>query len=179
MRITITGPRSVGKTTTAVLLAEQLKLRYTSWDDLMDELLQPYGGLSKLLKDKRKDIINKHIIPCCEQALKKDGVILDLAGGSLYAQEGVGEKVRKRLKKKSTVIGLLPSINDQTSIEHLYKRERERKHFNHLNDQELKNKVRRNYLDVKAALKKTTDNIIYTAVLTPGQVVAKCRAAIR
>ena len=50
MKITITGPRSVGKTTVSKMLAAQLDFLYFSSDDLMDRALQPFGGLGLFKK---------------------------------------------------------------------------------------------------------------------------------
>jgi shikimate kinase len=177
MNITITGPRSVGKTTTAILLAEKIRMNYISGDELMDKILEPYGGLSKVLRDKRTDIIDKYAYYRCEQALKNDNTIFDLAGGALKTKDG--EKIKTLLTKKSLVIGLLPSLNDIVSLDILYKRERERIHFKEMSDADLKEKVRRNYQEIKAHLKEITKNIIYTGAMNPSKIVDLCADSIK
>ena len=64
MKITITGPRSVGKTTVSKLLAKNLKLRYYSSDEIGEKALKKEGGLDRAIKSGtiekfiRKDAYN-------------------------------------------------------------------------------------------------------------------------
>lgn len=180
MRITITGPRSVGKTTTAILLAERLGYRYVSSDELMDDMLKPYGGLAKVLHDKRMDILAIYTLTVCRHALDDDNVVFDLAGGALTQQEkDAGKQVKHYIRTHATVIGLLPSMDDDIALKQLFERERERPHFKRLSDDALKEKVARNYKDVKWAIKEVTDRIVYTALLTADKVVGRCELLIK
>jgi adenylate kinase family enzyme len=58
--ITITGPRSVGKSTISKLLSKKLKLKYISSDELGEKLSKNFGGLDKAIKSgKIKELIRK------------------------------------------------------------------------------------------------------------------------
>ena len=178
-RIVITGPRSVGKSTTAIMLADRLGYDYVGSDDLLDEILRPYGGLAKVLDDRRQDIVNDHVMEACERALERDRIVFDLAGGALLVKEGtLGDRVRRTVMRKALVIGLLPSLNDLVSIDFLYARERERPHFSSVPEAELKEKVRRDYLALKAVLKGTARHIVYTGALPPAKVVERCASLV-
>ena len=48
-KITLTGPRSVGKTTISKLLAKRLNLKYISSDELGEKITKKHGGLKKQL----------------------------------------------------------------------------------------------------------------------------------
>lgn len=50
MKITITGPRSVGKSTIGRLVARKLKMKYISSDEIGDKALKKEGGLDKAIK---------------------------------------------------------------------------------------------------------------------------------
>ncbi|MBD3209048.1 hypothetical protein GF367_01355 [Candidatus Woesearchaeota archaeon] len=180
MRITITGPRSVGKTTTAILLAEQLGYDYVSGDEVMDKELKPFGGLEKCMKDERDDIINNRILPCARKALQQEKTIFDQAGGALTVEENnIGEEFQQLLRTKTFVIGLLPSMNDEQAIGFLFQRERHRPHFHHVSDEELKAIVQKHYRKVKQAIHEVTKHIIYTARLNPQEVIDCCKDIIK
>ena len=178
MRITIIGPRSVGKTTTAKLLSNELGYFHEESDEVIDKLLLAFGGLSLVLKEKRKDLIND----ACEKrfavALQVDNMIFDLSGGSLLIEENdIGKRTQAFIREKSVVIGLLPCVEDNDAIEFLYERERKRDHFEHLSNKELKEKVVRNYKKVKVALKQTAHIIIYVKDKTSEMLVGEIKKA--
>jgi len=50
MKITITGPRSVGKTTISKLLADKIKISYYSSDEISEKEFARYGGLDAVIK---------------------------------------------------------------------------------------------------------------------------------
>ena len=47
MRITITGPRSIGKTTVSKIVSEKLGFKRFSSDEIGEEAMKEKGGLSK------------------------------------------------------------------------------------------------------------------------------------
>src|SRR3990167_6308605 len=84
MRVTITGPRSVGKTTVSKLVAKKLNLKYISSDEIVEEAFKEYGGLDKAIKSgKAEELIKKGfynlIIDVYEHG---DNFVFDLSGGA-------------------------------------------------------------------------------------------------
>ena len=82
MRITIVGPRSVGKSTISKLLANKLKYSHIEADKLMDKEMRKYGGLDKSIKNRKTDLIIKKSTKIVKGALEKDNCVFDLAGGA-------------------------------------------------------------------------------------------------
>lgn len=168
-KIIIVGPRSVGKSTVATLLAKKLHMTYLSSDDIMQERLKEHGGLDSVIKSKNTALIYKEGVKVIEEVLDKDNFIFDLAGGSITSEE-VGAKVRK-LISKGFVIGLIPDVDDTKSIEFLFNRERQRSHFKEKTDQELRDKVKKNYLEIVPYLRKIADILVVTNDKTPEKIV--------
>ena len=50
MIITITGPRSVGKSTISKIVAKKLNMRYVSSDKIGEKAIKKEGGLDKAIK---------------------------------------------------------------------------------------------------------------------------------
>ena len=128
MIITITGPRSVGKSSVSRIVAEILKLNYVSSDEIGEDALKKEGGLDKAIKS---GIIGKFIqggaYNLIREMYEKDNFIFDISGGSISSGKypEASEKVREIAKKNSIIIGLLPSENAGESIKFLFEREKE------------------------------------------------------
>ncbi|MBT3407374.1 hypothetical protein HN415_01690 [Candidatus Woesearchaeota archaeon] len=174
MRITITGPRSVGKSTISKLLAKKLKLKYISSDEIGEKHTQKYGGLSEAIKSgKIKGMIKKDGYSLIKEVYKKDNFVFDLAGGVVSSQKSkeASEKIRKVAIKNSIIIGLLPSKNEKESIQFLFERERERKHFKSIDKIELFEKVEKDYKKYPLLFNKICKEIIYVKDKTPIEIV--------
>ncbi len=133
MNITITGPRSVGKSTISKLVAKKLKKKYISSDEIGNKAMKSLGGLDGATKsgEIRKIIENKGYTLITDVYKKQKNFVFDLSGGS-FTYKRVPEasfEVRKAAKKNSIVIGLLPSKSLVFSAIFLYKREIKREHF--------------------------------------------------
>jgi adenylate kinase family enzyme len=81
MKITIVGPRSVGKTTIAKMLARKLRLPYISSDEMGEKAMRKYGGLDAAIKSGIiKKFIKKSGYSIIRRAYKKDEFVFDLSG---------------------------------------------------------------------------------------------------
>ena len=173
MRITITGPRSSGKTTISKLLAKELKLDYISSDEIGERALKKQGGLDKAIKS---GVIEKFIKNSAYNLIKvvykKDNFIFDLSGGSISSRKHAkaSEEVRKIAKKNSIVIGLIPSKNINESISFLFKKEEKRGHFKNINSIELLEKVRKDFKKYPNVFKKFCNHIIYIKEKSPKKI---------
>src|SRR3989338_148594 len=104
MIITITGPRSVGKSSVSRIVAEILKLNYVSSDEIGEDALKKEGGLDKAIKS---GIIGKFIqggaYNLIREMYEKDNFIFDISGGSISSGKypEASEKVREIAKKNS------------------------------------------------------------------------------
>jgi len=175
MIITITGPRSVGKSTVSKILAKKLKLKYTSSDEIGEKAMKEFGGLDKAIKS---GIINKFIKKDAYSLIKKeyelDNFVFDLSGGSISSTkfEEASNQVKKIAKEKSKfIIGLLPTEDIENSIEFLFERESKRVHFREMDKVELMKKVDQNYKKFPGSLKELCDKIIYVKNKTPEEII--------
>lgn len=174
MKITITGPRSVGKTTISKIVAKKLKLRRYSSDEIGEEHLKKHGGLDKAIKSRIADeFIKNSAYNLIREVYKKDNFVFDLSGGAVTSRKfaEVSEKVRKMAKENSIVIGLLPSKNIKESVEFLFEREKNRSHFKEINSEELRRKTEDDYKKFSPLLKKFCDFIIYVKGKSPKGVM--------
>lgn len=175
MKITITGPRSVGKTTMSKLLAKKLKLKYISSDEIGDKALKKEGGLDKAIKTgKIKQMIEKEGYSLIEKVYKKEkNFVFDLSGGSFTSKKfkEASRKVRETAKKESYIVGLLPSKNSLKSIIILFKRESKREHFKSYNKIFMLYKTIKHYIKFPKILKRNCNIIVYTENKTPKDIV--------
>ena len=125
-KITLTGPRSVGKTTISKLLAKRLNLKYISSDELGEKITKKHGGLDKATKSGIiKEIIKKKGYTLILNEYKKKNFVLDLSIGAFTSADfkKASRELRSVAKNKSFVIGLLPYKSSKKSIQLLYERE--------------------------------------------------------
>lgn len=164
MIITITGPRSVGKSTIAKILAKKLKLKYVSSDEIGEKALKKHGGLDKAIKS---GIIGKFIKSSAYGLIRKqylkNNFVFDLSGGSVSSTKfpEASAKVRKIAKEKSFIIGLLPSKNIKESINFLFEREKERAHFKEMDKKDLLEKTKKSCKKFPPIFKDLCDLVIY------------------
>lgn len=173
MKITITGPRSIGKSAISKVLAKKLKLKYISSDEIVEIHLKENGGLDTAIKSRTigkfiKDSSRRLI----KEVYKKDNFVFDLAGGAISSRKyaDISSKIRKTAKDSSIVIGLLPSKNNGESINFLFEREKERLHFKAINKKELFKKVKEDYRKFPTLFRELCDFVIYTKGKTPEKV---------
>lgn len=176
MNITITGPRSVGKTTVSKLVAKKLRLKYVSSDEIGERAFKKYGGLDKAIKTgKIKEIINKGGYNLILKEYKNKNFVFDLSIGSFSSRSmsKAAEEVRKAAKNNSIVVGLLPSKSIIYSSILLFSRERKREHFKSNNKIKLFYTTLRKYPYFKKILKENTNFIIYTKSKTPEYIATE------
>lgn len=176
MKLILIGPRSVGKSTISKLLAKKLSLAYMSSDGLMQQRLKEYGGFNRVIKAGKKILINREGITVVQRVLQKNNFILDLAGGAV-SSEIAGEKIQKIISN-CFIISLIPSEDDKKSLRLLLNREKVRPHFKDITDQELREKVRKDYLKLKPILKKISQLIIFTQNKSPQKIVNEILARL-
>ncbi len=174
MRITITGPRSSGKTTISKLLSKQLKLKYISSDEIGEKAFEKYGGLDKAIKlGVVEKFIKKDAYGLIRNVYQRKNFVFDLSGGAFTSKKlaVASRKIRNIAKKESIIFGLLPSKNLKESISFLFKREKKRTHFKRMDSVELLKKVRRNFKEYPSTLEDFCNHIIYIKEKSPKKVV--------
>lgn len=173
MKITITGPRSVGKSTVSKLLAERLRIPYFSSDDLLDKSLSALGGLDVMIKAGKTDEIMQRALPQVEFVLEHADFVYDLAGGavssSTYAT--LAKTIIQLINRHSTVIGLLPFPDLQQSLGFLYARERQRPHFQQMDKDILRAEVEKDYKKYPALFARICDKVVYVERKSPEEIV--------
>lgn len=181
MKITITGPRSVGKTKILKLVAKKLGLKYYSSDEIGEKHMKKYGGLDKAIKTgKIEKFIKDNSYNLIREIYEKDNFVFDLSGGAVSSRKfsEASEKVRKTVKENSIVIGLLPSKKIRESVNFLFEREKERVHFKNLDKKELLMKTRGDYKKFSSLFEKLCDTIIYVKGKTPEEVADEIKRKI-
>ena len=172
--ITITGPRSVGKTTISKMLAKELKLKRISSDEIGEKALKKVGGLDKAIKNGTiKEFIRKKGYPSIIKQYINKNFIFDLSVGSFTSGEfkKASREVRSIAKKKSFVLGLLPFKNKKDSIDLLHKREIKRKHFKNTDKKKLLERTKKRYFEQSNILKENCDLIIYVQNNKPKKII--------
>lgn len=173
MRITITGPRSVGKTTVSKILANKLGLKYYSSDEIGEKYFAKQGGLDKAIKSgKIGKFIKDSSYGLIRGVYKKDNFVFDLSGGSVSSKKypEASKKVRETAKKNSVVVGLLPSKNMEDAIEILFHREEKRPHFRNMDKKELLVETEKDYKKFPPLFDELCGLIIYTKNKTPEKI---------
>jgi shikimate kinase len=177
MKIVVTGPRSVGKSTASQLLAEVLEMPYVSSDALLDERLASQGGLVEVMKQGPSPRINEEGIALVEVAMARpDDFVFDLAGGAI-GSPATRDSVLPCLRG-AFVVGLLPCEDDDQSIELLWQREQRREHFQGADEGELRAKVERDYRRLKEPLVGRADRVIVTAAKSARDIVEEIKLAL-
>ena len=166
MNITLTGPRSVGKTSVSKLVAKELRLKYISSDEIGEKALKKQGGLDKAIKSGAiKEIIRKKGYTLITDVFRKEkNYIFDLSIGSFTSDEfpKASKEVRDLAKKHSNVIILLSSRYRFISIMKLFNRERKRAHFKDEKKLGLLKRTNNRYKQIIPILRKSGGVIIYT-----------------
>lgn len=174
MRITITGPRSIGKTTISKLVAKKLGLEYISSDQIGEDAFKNQGGLDKAIKSGMvEESIKKGGYEMITKVYEtKDNFVFDLSGGSFSSDKlaEATEKVRNCAKKHSIVIGLLPSKDTEESIKILFEREKERPHFKEMDKTQLMEKTVRSFNRFPTLFDKFCKSVVYTKGKTPEKI---------
>lgn len=174
MKITITGPRSVGKSTISKIVAEKLKLEYISSDALGDKAFKEQGGLDKAIKsgELKKIILAGGGYTLILDEYKKDDFVFDLSGGSVSSRSmaEASVAVRKAAKENSIIFGLLPSKDGKKSIEILKEREIAREHFKEMPKEEIFAKTEKDFEKFPTLFETFCNFIIYTENKTPEEI---------
>ena len=174
MKITITGPRSVGKSSVSPLVAKKLKLKYISSDELGEKEFKKQGGLDKVIKSgKIKEIINSGGYNLILDAYKKNkNFVFDLSAGAFTSRSmsKASHEIRKIAKKDSFIVGLLPYKNRIRSSFLLFNRERKRIHFQNSKKSALFLRTFRKYKHIKKILLNNSNLIIFTRKKTPNEI---------
>jgi shikimate kinase len=178
MKIVVTGPRSVGKSTVSRLLAESLQLVCVSSDELLDQRLSAFGGLEAAMKNgPAQPIVDEGIALVRDTMARPDSLVFDLAGGA------IGDPVTRAPVLSSLegalVIGLIPSEDDTESIDFLLKRERERAHFQGVDEQALRAKVEHDYQRLQEPLSRCAHRILMTGSKSAHEIAEEIVVAVR
>jgi shikimate kinase len=182
MRITITGPRSAGKTTISKLVAEKLKLKLYSSDEIGEKNLKKQGGLDKAIKSGEVDkFIKDSAYGLIRGVYKEDNFVFEVSGGAFCSSKfvEVSEKVRNTAREYSTIVGLLPSEDIEESIAFLFEREKEREHFKEMSREDLLFKTRKSYLKFPPIFKDFCNVLIYTKDKTPDEITDEIISRIK
>lgn len=174
LKLTIIGPRAIGKSTISKILAKELNLNYISSDIEIDKKFKDKGGIKAVFYAENKDELFEKAYELFEEVFSLKNFIFDLAGGSLNTKNSKEELLDfSIIKNNSIVIGLLPFKDDNKSIELLKTRERKREIWKHLSDEEISENTIKHYNKVKNRMIEEIDNIIYVENFSLEEIVKK------
>jgi len=182
VKIVITGPRSVGKSTISQLVAKALKMKYISSDELGEKACKKYGGLDKAIKS---GMINKMIkekgYTSILNALKKENIVLDLSGGSISSRKfaEASQEIRKVASECALVFGLLPFPDEKKSVKLLFEREIQREHFKDSLKQKVLEETQKDFLKFPALFQEFCNFIVYTETNSPDTVANEIVNAVK
>jgi shikimate kinase len=172
-RISLVGPRSVGKSTIGKLLSEKLKLKFIDFDDYCHEgLKKDFGGICGFIdKNTEKygetgvwDYYWKRQYRFLKEIFSKwKDFVLDMGGGTFAEVFSDRKRNAAIVSKNSLVVGLLPCDNDTEAIDFLFKREETRGHWKKrgILGKKLFGITKRDYLAGKPIYLKRCKIVIY------------------
>lgn len=181
MKITLVGPRSVGKSTLGKLLSQFLHLEYCESDASMEKELASYGGLNKVIQLKATHLIAERAMPILLKIFEKPSFVLDLAGGAVTSTSypEVSNQILNLIKEQSLVVGILPCLEDDQAITFLFEREKRREHFKEKDHDALLEEVKKNYLKLKPILLANSRFVFYVLGKSPQNILDEILQRIR
>jgi len=148
-----------GKTTIATALANRLKMRYVSTDDMIEK--REKRTINEIFTKSGEDYFRDIESDVAHEASRLENVVIDAGGGIIIREENIAA-----LKAGGIVICL--TADEETIME----RTKKYKHRPLLNVEDPKRKIR-DLLAKRAPFYAKADYCIDTGKLTPRQVVEK------
>ena len=182
MKIVITGPRSVGKSTISKIVAKKLKMTYVSSDELGEKACEEYGGLDKAIKSGMIDkMIKEKGYTSILGSLKQDNIVLDLSGGSVSSRKfaEASAEIRKAVSECALVFGLLPFPDEKKSVKLLFQREIQREHFKESPKQKVLEETQKDFLKFPPLFQEFCNFIVYTETNSPDTIANEIVKAVK
>lgn len=163
--ITLVGFMGTGKTTIATMLAERLKMRYVSTDDLIEK--REKRTINEIFTKSGEDYFRDVESAVIRDVSGMDNAVIDTGGGAVIREENLAN-----LKSGGIVIGL--SADDEVVMERTGKY----KHRPLLDVDDPKRKIR-DLLARRAPFYAKADFTIDTGKLTIRQVLEKITGIVQ
>lgn len=157
--IVLIGFMGTGKTTIATALANRLKMRYVSTDDLIEK--KEKRTINEIFTKSGEDYFRDVESEIVRQISDKEGLVIDTGGGVVIREENVAN-----LRTNGIVICL--TADEEAILE----RTKKYKHRPLLNVEDPKQKVKA-LLAKRASLYAKADHTFDTSKLTVRQVIEK------
>lgn len=155
--ITLIGFMGTGKTTIAAKLANRLKMRYVSTDDLIEK--REKRTINEIFTDSGEDYFRDIEGEVVREVSGMDGVVIDAGGGAVLRDENMASF------KSGGIVVCLTADEDT-----IMSRTKRYKHRPLLNCDDPKRKIR-SLLAKRAPLYAKADHVLDTSKMTIGQVV--------
>lgn len=157
--IVLVGFMGTGKTTIATAVANRLRMRYVSTDDLIEK--KEKRTINEIFQKSGEDYFRDVESAVIRDVSCMEGVVVDAGGGAVIREENMSY-----LKSSGIVVCL--SADEETIME----RTKKYKHRPLLNVEDPKRKIR-DLLSKRAPFYTKADHTIDTGKLTARQVVEK------
>jgi shikimate kinase len=155
--IVLVGFMGTGKTTIATAVANRLKMRYVSTDDLIEK--REKSTINEIFRKKGEDYFRDVEAAVIRDVSLQEGLVIDAGGGAVIREENIAY-----LKSGGIVVCL--TADEETIME----RTKKYKHRPLLNVEDPKRKIR-DLLAKRAPFYAKADHTIDTGKLTARQVV--------
>lgn len=165
MKIILVGFMGSGKTTIAMKLSHELKMRYVSTDDMIEK--RERATINEIFTKKGEDYFREVESEVVRDACGMENVVIDMGGGVVLRDENW-----TNMKFSGTVIGL--TADEET----IMARTKKYKHRPLLNVDDPKQKIR-SLLAKRAPFYAKADHCIDTGKLTIGQVVERVKEILK
>ena len=166
MRLTITGPRSVGKSAVAETLARMFKVDYISPGLLYQRPSNNGNGAPY----SRANLIYEN---------NRIGFVLDLPGELINSREypGASSRLMLNAKQNSVVVGLLPSGAPKRAIDFLCRKEAQKPKFRGAPRKDILAKIVEDYDGLPSLLKDFCNIVVYVIDKSPDEIAEEivCR----
>ena len=155
--IILVGFMGSGKTTIAIELSHQLKMRYISTDDMIEK--KEKATINELFTKKGEEYFREVEAGCLKEALNMENVVIDTGGGAVLRDENW-------VNMKEGGVTICMAADEDT----IMARTKKYKHRPLLNVDDPKQKIR-SLLNKRAPFYAKADHCIDTGKLTVKQVV--------
>lgn len=159
MRLTVTGPSSVGKSEVADMLAERLDVDYIS--PLFLHRYQSNNGNGALFRAANLFYEGN-----------KTGFVIDMPSTMTFSREypSASSRLRLNAKQNSIVIGLIPYSSPKRAVDLIFRRTRENPEFRNIPSKELRAKLWDEYKDLPLLLKDFCNMVVHVRDQYPERV---------
>lgn len=160
--ITIVGPRAAGKSTIGKALAKKTGYKFIEMDRLMDAELNGKSLEYMFTKGTNEYMKVFHrILKGVLKQYKNKKIVIEGGYGQIHSENDESKHIAKTFQESSKIVLIVPEKDIEASTDILFKRERKRKMWDHFNDVELRDKIRKDLLERISGMEKIAHETVH------------------